>query len=194
VAVDPRPGRRAERTAEILGVAWELARELGLAGISLHELARRVGMRQPSLYSYFPSKAGLYDAMFRQANEQLLDQVAGADYPAEPRLALKASVTRLMAWALADIPRSQLIFDRTIPGFTPTAESYALARRFLDWHRTLLEAAGIRADADADVFVALTAGLMATQIANDPGGDRWSRHSDWVVDMFLDHLERHPSR
>ena len=59
---DPRinPGkvtlRREAKVAEIVESAWELAREHGIAGVSLHALAREVGMRQPSLYAYFDSK------------------------------------------------------------------------------------------------------------------------------------------
>ena len=41
--------------------------------MSLHEVARRVGLRQPSLYAYIDSKAALYDAMFGQAAQALLD-------------------------------------------------------------------------------------------------------------------------
>ena len=44
----------------------------GLGAVSLHEVARRVGIRQPSLYGYVSSKLDLYDAMFAQAYEQLL--------------------------------------------------------------------------------------------------------------------------
>ncbi|HTT91316.1 MAG TPA: helix-turn-helix domain-containing protein, partial [Acidimicrobiales bacterium] len=43
----------------ILACAWKLAREQGIAGVSLHALAREVGMRQPSLYEYYDSKNAL---------------------------------------------------------------------------------------------------------------------------------------
>jgi len=35
---------------------------------------------------------------------------------------------------------------------------------------------------------ALSAGIVAQQMANDPEGDRWLRRVDDVVDMFLLHL------
>src|SRR5689334_1417831 len=64
--------RRSKRRDQILAAAWDIAAESGLAAVSLHELARRVGIRQPSLYGYFSSKLDLYDAMFADAYEQLL--------------------------------------------------------------------------------------------------------------------------
>ena len=48
--------RREAKVAGIVESAWKLAREHGIAGVSLHALAREVGMRQPSLYAYFDSK------------------------------------------------------------------------------------------------------------------------------------------
>lgn len=45
-----------ERHREVLRVALRLIAERGYAGASLRELARRLGMRQPSLYHYFRSK------------------------------------------------------------------------------------------------------------------------------------------
>jgi hypothetical protein len=32
----------------------------------------------------------------------------------------------------------------------------------------------------------MVAGLMEAQLANDPGGDRWLRHLDRMVDLHLD--------
>lgn len=46
--------------------------------MTLHEVARRVGLRQPSLYVYVASKLDLYDAMFARANAELLARVDGA--------------------------------------------------------------------------------------------------------------------
>jgi AcrR family transcriptional regulator len=74
---DRRSERREETRKEILAEAWSLAREHGLAGISLRDLATRVGMRAPSLYSYFDSKAAIYDAMFAEGNAELLARIEG---------------------------------------------------------------------------------------------------------------------
>jgi AcrR family transcriptional regulator len=47
--------------------AWDAAHENSLAGLTLRDIATRVGMRQPSLYSHFASKNAIYDGMFEQA-------------------------------------------------------------------------------------------------------------------------------
>ncbi len=74
---DRRAARHEATKARILDAAWALAREHGLAGISLRDLAAAVDLRQPSLYSYFESKNALYDAMFAQGYQQLLDVIDG---------------------------------------------------------------------------------------------------------------------
>src|SRR3954467_9711624 len=70
--------RRSQRREQILAAAWDIAGEQGLGAVSLHEVARRVGIRQPSLYGYVSSKLDLYDAMFAQAYEQLLARLDAA--------------------------------------------------------------------------------------------------------------------
>src|ERR1700680_5086923 len=82
---DRRAERREATRAEILDAAWELAREQGLAGLSLREVAAKVGMRPPSLYWYFDAKHAIYDAMFAQGYRQLLARLAGRGGPEEPR-------------------------------------------------------------------------------------------------------------
>ena len=37
-----------------------------------------------------------------------------------------------------------------------------------------------------DCAVAMIAGLLAAQLSNDPGGDRWVRHLDRLIDLFVD--------
>jgi hypothetical protein len=44
---------------------------------------------------------------------------------------------------------------------------------------------GITAQEDIDLYVALVGGLADSQLANDPGGDRWLRLLDRAVDMYL---------
>lgn len=58
-----------------------------------------------------------------------------------------------------DVVRRQLLFQRTIPGFEPSAASLALALEFYEIGRALMMAAGVHDQGDVDVFTALVAGL-----------------------------------
>src|SRR3954454_14071753 len=54
--IDRKSRRRDQTRREILDAAWEVAREQGLTALTLRDVADRVGMRAPSLYSHFDSK------------------------------------------------------------------------------------------------------------------------------------------
>lgn len=183
-APDRRQERREAKLADILDVAWALARRDGLAAISLRDLADGVGLRQPSLYVYFGSKLDLYDAMFADAYRQLL-VIVSRDYPADLRMALIDFVADCVQFSSDDLVRHQILFQRTIPGFEPSEQSFALALEFYAVGSGLMQAAGVNDAADIDVFTAVVNGLAHQQVANDPGGTRWVRLADRVVDMFL---------
>ena len=50
----------------------------------------------------------------------------------------------------------------------------------------LLNEAGVTDEGDIDCLVAMVAGLMEAQLSNDPGGNRWSRHLNRLVDLYVD--------
>jgi AcrR family transcriptional regulator len=178
--------RRADKTAEIVACAWALARADGIAGVTLHGLARAVGMRQPSLYVYFGSKLALYDAMFADGNRRLLERLDAVMLSPEPREALRQWLQAFAAFGSEDGELYELLFHRPIPGFAPSAESYALAEQVLGGLYTLLRAAGVTEQGDMDCVVAITAGVTDAQISNDPGGDRWLRHLSRLVGLLVD--------
>jgi AcrR family transcriptional regulator len=178
--------RRELKTASIVSEAWELAREHGVGGVSLHQLARAVGMRQPSLYEYFDSKHALYDAMFAHGNRQLLERLEAVRFPTDPRVAVKKYLATIVAFSVEDQARYELLFQRHLPGFTPSPKSYALAEEVLGQLVNLLRGAGVSDQGDIDCVVAMTAGLMEAQMSNDPGGNRWTRHLNRLVDLHMD--------
>jgi hypothetical protein len=77
------------------------------------------------------------------------------------------------------------MFQRTIPDFEPSPETYAIAVETLDHARERIRAAGLDPDRDLDMWTALLSGLVDQQISNDPGGTRWERLIDDAVDMFV---------
>ena len=56
----------------MLDVAVAVMAEQGVVGLSLGEVARRMGIRPPSLYVYFDSKNALYDAIFARGSRELI--------------------------------------------------------------------------------------------------------------------------
>jgi AcrR family transcriptional regulator len=187
---DRRWERHQATRGEILDAAWALARSQGLAAISLRELATAVGMRSPSLYSYFESKSAIYDAMFRQGYEELDSREALFTTTSGAR-AMKTRVRGFLEFCTENPARYQLMFQRQLPDFTPSADSYAVAVRSLERLHASLAVEGATSAADRDLFTALLSGLADQQIANDAGGDRWLRLADAAVDMYLAHVHRH---
>lgn len=187
---DRRRARHAAARQEILDVAWEMVRADGLASLSLRALARAVDMEPQSLYTYFSSKHAVYDAMFAEGNRELLRRLSETTWPTEPRALLRVLGEVVLRFDTEDDARSQLLFDRVVPGFEPSQESYALAVQALELVRAQLDAVGLDDDTSFDLFSALTAGLATQQRANEPGGDRYVRLLDEVVDMFLDNARK----
>src|SRR5215213_8168278 len=186
--------RREAKVASIVATAWELARAEGISGVTLHALARAIGMRQPSLYAYFDSKNALFDAMFADGNRQLLERLRAVKLPRQPRAALKRFMRAFVKLLLEDPARYLLLFQRPIPSFEPSAESYRPAQEVLDRAVELLRGAGIDDPGDVDCFVAMIAGLVNAQMSNDPGGSRWVRHLDRLIDLYLDDANRRRTR
>lgn len=188
----PKRNRITERQEatrlEILDAAWSLAREVGLANLTLRDLAGRVGMQPPSLYSHFASKNAIYDAMFGQAWAEYEARALSdlAELPDHPRTAIKRVARVFFDFAVADLARHQLMNQRTIPGFEPSPDSYAPAVRVLDHGVATLAALGVTDRGHFDIWVSLLGGLVDQQLANDPGGDRFSRLLEPAVDMWAD--------
>jgi AcrR family transcriptional regulator len=148
-------------------------------------------MRPPSLYSYFDSKNAIYDAMFAQGAQQFVDeQKASMPTPDDPLEALKAIVHFFVEFCASDVARYQLLFQRTIPGFEPSPESFKISQNNLAELGELLGRYGVSDPETVDLFTALGTGLADQQLSNDPGGDRWIRLIDEAVEMFYEHMTR----
>ena len=178
--------RRSARDA-IVDAAWEAVRTEGLAALSIRDLAKRAGMTTPTIYAYFESKHAIYDAMFGRAATEFADRMDEPYDVADPRALLVAGVTRFMEFCTSEPTRYQLLFQRTIPGFEPSPESYAPAVRALASTRQRLVANGVTDPRHLDLWTALSTGLVDQQISNDPGGARWSGLIEDAVEMFLAH-------
>ena len=185
--VDIRSRRRDWTRAEIVAAAWQLVAREGIAALSLRELAAMVGMRAPSLYTYFPSKNDLYDAMYAQGMREFAERMSNAPPGRDARETLRNLARTFVGTAAQDPFRYQLLFQRPIPGFVPSAESLAVGLTGLAATRTAAEAAGLRGQRAFDLFMATMRGLTGMQIANEPGGDRWVRLVDEAVGILVAH-------
>jgi AcrR family transcriptional regulator len=190
MVVEPMRDRRAERReatkAEILDAAWEMVRAEGLTALSLRDLARKVGMQAPSLYSYFDSKNALYDAMYAQGCREF---VAGQpELPTDLLAGVRTMLRYYVDFCTADPVRHQLLFQRTVPGFEPSPESFEIASESLWTIGRWFEESGLGGQETLDLYTAIGSGLAAQQNANEPGGDRWTRLVGRAADMFVSHV------
>ena len=187
--IDRRTARHQATQSEIVAASWEAVRENGLASLSMRDLGERVGMRAQSIYSYFASKHEIYDAMFLegyQACAAVMEQAFNDERIAtDPIGGAKTTARAFVDFCTGDPVRYQLLFQRTIPDFTPSSESYAVAVNVYEQMRDQMATIGVSDEATLDMWTAVVAGLAAQQISNDPGGDRWTRLVDRAVDMLL---------
>lgn len=196
----PRRDRKAERREatrqEIVEAAWEIARERGLAQLTLREVGERIGMRAPSLYSHYGSKNAIYDAMFEQAWSECehvsIDALRSA--PADPRGLVRDMALAYFDFAVADLARYQLMNQRTIPGFEPSPDAYASAVRALDEVIAVFATIGVTDRDDVEIWIAVLSGLVDQQLANDPGGHSRRKLLDRAVDMWADSVGLPPTK
>jgi AcrR family transcriptional regulator len=173
----------------VFEAAWRLAERDGVAGLSLRELAAQVGMRAPSLYTYFRSKAAIYDEMFAAGYRELDAVFAGLELdPDDPVGTLAASIEAFVDFCCASVARFQLMFTRAVPGWEPTADAYAVSVASHQRSVEKLARLGIDASRHFDLLSALFSGLASQQLANDPHGDRWRRLSREAAEMYLTHV------
>jgi len=140
-------------------------------------------MRPATLRRYFDSEHALHDAMYAQGNQQLLERLAEQQWPDDLRGILHLCALVFIEFGAEDVQRSQLLFQRPIPGFEPSSEANAVAVQVFEQMRARFAAAGLNGLAHLDLWAALVAGVETQQTANDPGGDRWLRLVDEVVDL-----------
>lgn len=186
--VDRQTRRREQTRREILDAAWDVARTTGLTGVTLRGVADRVGMRAPSLYSHFDSKHAIYDAMFGEA-WSAYEQVKAeeeAQLTDDMRFCAHLIAHTFFDFAVSDPARYQLMNQRVIPGFEPSAESYAPAVRVLEGALAIGAERGLSDPDDLMLLLAIIGGLIDQQLANDPGGERFSRMLPRAVDMWAD--------
>lgn len=183
-----RDQRHARMRARIVDVAWRAAQEQGVNELTLRDLARRLGMRAPSLYEYVDSKGAIYDLMFADGYAQLDRLFEELPRTGDDRDDLLVGLQRWLDFCQANLPRYQLMFTRVVPGWEPSPEAYDVS--LATWQRMTaqLDHLGVGGADLLDLWSAIGSGLAAQQAANDPDGDRYRRLAPAAVDMFLQYV------
>lgn len=182
-------------------MAVSVMAEQGVAGLSVGEVARRMGMRPPSLYVYFASKHALYDTIFARGWTEL-ERVMEAPH-GEPATELElpayllARGSAFVRWGVEHPAYAQLMFWRPVPGYTPSAEAYAPAVAVYEQALaavTALQSRGLlRHDVEPAAalrtWTILTSGVFSQQLANAPhepfDSGTFTSMLPQLVEMFL---------
>jgi len=201
--LDRRQRRRQETIAEVVDVAAEIMAEQGVVGLSVGEVARRMGIRPPSLYVYFPSKHALYDALFARGAQEVLDHVRSDDVDLTEGQTLDEVLLHVaetfVGWSIEHPAFTALLFWRPVPGFAPSAEAYAPAVALIELTRArfadLRDRGLVRSDAELDDvqrdWTVLLSGVISQQLSNAPGESlaegRFTSALPTLVAMFARH-------
>jgi AcrR family transcriptional regulator len=174
---DRRARRRRETIEEILDIARDVMTEEGVNGLSLAEVARRLGVQPPSLYKYFPSLMAIYDALFLEGQRANLEAMRAGMQGVEPGLEkLIAGLEASGRWCLANHAVAELLFFRPVPSFQPSPEAFAVSTEMVELQRDVLAEAvargelGPAANEEGAIYLVSTliAGVLGQAIANEP--------------------------
>jgi AcrR family transcriptional regulator len=198
-SLDRRARRRALTIDEALDHAVVIMTERGVGGLTVSEIARRMGVRGPSLYKYFPSLHAVYDALFARGVEAQRRAVAAATEGVEPGIATIRAVGRaLVAWCVTNPALAQLLFWRPVPGFEPSPEAFAGSERAMEDAVAVLTGAVRRGELTAAaagaegvrLLTVVISGIVTQQMANEPGvgveDGAFTRLTDDALDMYLE--------
>lgn len=184
---------------DTLTIAREMMRKDGVAALSFNAIARRLGMKPPSLYTYFDSKNNIYDELFRRGFLEFtrcMDERPCQDGPLRENLT--SAMQTYMRFAQENPDLYQLMFQRPVPDFVPSDESMAVSLAALEKARTqfagILESGELAFDIPVeealDLHIALQHGLTELHLANNPelpvGEGRFGKLVPQAVQLILD--------
>lgn len=187
--------QRSATRAAALDHALVVMTEQGVGALTVSEVARRLRMRPPSLYKYFPSLHALYDALFARGVQEFAAATAAALAEHPPGTArLLAGGRAYLRGAVGNPAMAQLLHWRVVPGFEPSPDTLALAEQaqevLREELRSAVAAGELAAEADSDegarLWTVLLSGLMTQQMANEPGASFEEGHYTGLADEVLD--------
>lgn len=183
---DRRALRRNQTLEEALDHAVAIMGEVGVHGLTMSEMARRLGVKAPSMYKYFGSLDAVYEALLvrgHAAQEQSVARAVGNMPPGIERLRARAAAT--VRWGMRNPEIAQLIWRRPAPSSFDAETRRDLSAAAAEGQLSP-EANSERA---VRLFTLILAGVIHQQLANDPGASygrgRFTSLTDEAVEMFV---------
>ncbi|HEX6873000.1 MAG TPA: TetR/AcrR family transcriptional regulator [Micromonosporaceae bacterium] len=192
---DRRAFRRRQTIEEALDIAVAIMEEVGVGGLSMSEIARRLGIRQPSLYKYFPSLHAVYDALFARGLARSDDAVQAAARPEPPGVPrIRSGAKAWVRWAMENPALAQLLIWRPVPRFEPTGATFAVSEQQMAQIRAefaeAVRCGQLRPDADSvdtlRLYTIVLSGVISQQLANEPGARHDTGTFSGLIDAGLD--------
>ncbi|MBB3039086.1 TetR/AcrR family transcriptional regulator [Hoyosella altamirensis] len=190
--------RRQATIDEIVKHAVEIMTVDGVGALSISEIARRMHVRPPSLYKYFPSLHSVYDELFARGARDLLATAQPAlDTSSSAVEGLRALAVVIVRWCVENPAVAHLMYMRPVPGFEPSPEAFApnveamrlLRNEIARYVRFGHLKSGTDVDEVTTLFTVVISGLISQQLANEPavsfGIGRFSSLTERAVDVFL---------
>lgn len=166
---------------QIVSMALETSREVGLEGLTMTLLAKKLGVGVMTLYSYFRGRAELLDAMAHRAATELYDRhedLEGAAWDAELRAHYRAIRDSLKRHP----PLADLLFFRG-PAVASGATEFDAMTEHVRRHVNSMVAAGVRPELAVRAFVGLSLFTVASALRRDDYTDATSPYRGLVEQL-----------
>lgn len=196
------PAQRRERNREevrqaILEAARAVIREDGVAALNFNEVARRVGMKTPSLYEYFPGKMAVYDALYLLGVRLYARQLEEALKPGDDVWAwIEFVITNFFNFAYRHPDLYHVVFERHVPEFVPSEESMAESRQNLGNLTGILQRfmangqlqTNLPLETVRDILIVVLYGITSQHMSNQPhlplGQGRFGSLVPTIIDIL----------
>lgn len=172
-----RQHTREQIIEDIVQIARTMIQADGAASLSFNAIARQLGIKPPSLYTYFDSKHAIYDELFRRGFTLFVEQMdVITQQEGTFRDKLVLFFEAYMRFAQENPDYYQIMFQRPVPNFVPSDESVAISfsalDRFTEDLQNILQSEGINPgmpyEQARDIIIALNHGLTEQHLANNP--------------------------
>jgi AcrR family transcriptional regulator len=186
----------ADLKQRVLDASVQLIDDVGLAGLSMREVARRAGVSHQAPYHHFADKASIVAALVERGFTLLVDRLEAAERTGPPAQRMRRVGRAYVDFALEQPVYFRLMFrpELSDPARFPAADA-AGGRAFAVLERLVGDLAGPRAsrsrkDALLSMHWSLVHGL-ATLLLDGPlaaelgQGVARGRHVDDVLTLFL---------